>query len=74
MQYDYIEKAYKASPYLKQGYYNYQYIFLPDGEKEGDALTIEGSHFETQNNYYIFVYHRPQGTVYDQLICLYFNE
>ena len=74
MQYDYTDKAYKAAPYLKQGYYNYQYIFLPDGAKEGDALTIEGSHFETQNNYYIFVYHRPQGTVYDQLICLYFNE
>jgi len=73
MQYDYENKAYKASPFLKQGYYNYLYVFLPDGEKEGDVFTVEGSHFETQNDYYIFVYHRPQGTVYDQLISLYFN-
>ena len=73
MQYDYENKAYTASPYLKQGYYNYIYAFLPDGEKEGDLFTVEGSHFETQNEYYIFVYHRPMGTVYDQLISVSFN-
>ena len=74
MSYDYEDKAYKASPYLKQGYYNYLYAFVPDGKQEADLSVIEGSHYETQNRYYIFVYHKKQGTVYDQLISLYVNN
>lgn len=74
MIYDYEDKAYKASPFLKQGYYNYNYVFLADGAKEGEFSVIEGSHFETQNEYYIFVYHRPQGGVFDKLVGLYFED
>ena len=29
---------------------------------------IEGSHYETRNDYHIYVYYRPIGEVYDQLI------
>lgn len=60
--------GYECTLYLKQGYYNYQYIFLKDGETAGDETVIEGMHYDTENDYAIYVYHRQPGTFYDQLI------
>ena len=58
---------YEADIYLKQGYYNYEYVLL---KNDGDAISsfIEGTHFETINNYTIYIYHRESGENYDQLI------
>jgi hypothetical protein len=70
MTYNYKQKAYVANLYLKQGYYNYQYVFLPNGEKTGDETMIEGNHFETENEYTIFVYNREAGVSFDKLIGL----
>ncbi|MEI6852995.1 MAG: hypothetical protein WCL06_09135, partial [Bacteroidota bacterium] len=68
MKYNYDLKGYEANLYLKQGYYNYQYVFLENGSKVGDETLIEGSHYETDNEYTIYVYHREQGKVYDVLV------
>jgi hypothetical protein len=68
MKYNFEERAYEAALYLKQGYYNYEYVFVQDGSNEADATFIEGNHYETENNYVIYVYHRPIGGQYDQLI------
>jgi hypothetical protein len=60
----------EASFYCKQGYYNYIYVFVPKGkgdQKINDAY-IEGSHWETQNNYTILLYLQEEGTSYDKLI------
>ncbi|MFO8086730.1 MAG: DUF5103 domain-containing protein [Bacteroidales bacterium] len=70
MQYDARAKAYRASLYLKQGYYNYQYVFLANGADRGDASRFEGQHYETENDYTIFVYHRAAGADYDKLIAV----
>ncbi len=69
-KYNYQEKGYMASLFLKQGYYNYQYVFLEDGKNSGDETLIEGNHYETENEYTILVYHKEPGTVYDKLIGL----
>lgn len=61
-------KEYKADVYLKQGYYDYQYAFLPDHSNVADCTVIEGNHSETENTYYILTYYRPVGIYYDQLI------
>jgi hypothetical protein len=53
---------------LKQGYYDYQYIVKENGELAGSILLTEGSHYETNNEYSIFVYYRDPGSVYDQLL------
>jgi hypothetical protein len=53
---------------LKQGAYNYQYVYLPRGSNQIDATYIEGTHYETNNIYYIFVYYQEEGTSYDRLI------
>ena len=70
MAYDYPNKAYVANLYVKQGYYNYQYVFLPNNQKTGDETVIEGNHFETENEYTIYIYNREPGTIFDKLIGL----
>ncbi len=70
MKYNYQYKVYEGILYLKQGYYNYQYVFLPNGDNVGDETFIEGNHFETENEYTIFVYNREPGTTFDKLIGL----
>jgi hypothetical protein len=70
MTFNYFKKAYECDLYLKQGYYNYQIMFLEDGKLAGDETLIEGNHWETENDYTVYVYHRQIGTYYDQLICI----
>lgn len=67
MHYNEDKGIYEASIYLKQGYYNYEYVFK---KNEGGSLSrfIEGTHYQTVNDYKIYIYHRPTGEQYDQLI------
>ncbi len=68
MIYNHESRAYEAALFLKQGWYNYKYTFVPDGTGEELLLPYEGSHFETSNEYFILVYYRPRGERYDRLI------
>jgi hypothetical protein len=61
--------GYEGLLHLKQGYYNYEYVFKDDKQKIDETL-IEGSHAITENDYTILVYHRFPGTFYDQLIAV----
>lgn len=61
-------KAYTKRLYLKQGYYSYQLIFLPKGSNIGETDRIEGNHFETPNDYTVYVYQRTPNDRYDRLI------
>lgn len=60
--------AWEAVILLKQGYYNYQYVFVPDKGDTIDETHIEGSHWETNNEYYILLYLQEEGSSYDRLI------
>lgn len=68
LKYNFKRFGYEAQIYLKQGYYNYQYVLLEDRQQKGDEAFIEGTHFETENDYTILAYHRSRGTNYDRLI------
>jgi len=70
MSYNFDQKAYEAKIFLKQGYYNYLYTFLENRSNVGDVTFIEGSFWQTENDYTIYVYHRQQGDSYDQLIAV----
>lgn len=59
---------YEKSELLKQGIYNYQYLFVPNDRSIGETALIEGDFFQTENEYSIFVYYRPLGARYDRLI------
>ncbi len=69
MYYDYSEQSYKLRMLLKQGFYNYQYVFVSDEDKKLNFSFTEGNHYETENNYVIYVYYRSQGNEYDELIA-----
>lgn len=68
LTYNYKRMGYEARLYLKQGYYNYIYVLSNDQNKTGDETLLEGNHWDTENEYSIFVYHRKFGTYYDQLV------
>lgn len=68
MDYDYKTQAYVKTMLLKQGYYDYQYMMKYDNETKGDISFIEGNHWETDNEYTIYVYNREMGNPYDKLI------
>lgn len=68
MEWNQSMKAYTARLFLKQGYYAYQLLFLPAGSTVGETSRLEGNHFQTLNDYYIYVYQRNPGDLYDRLI------
>ena len=70
MTYNYNRKGYEAAFYLKQGYYNYLYAYVEDGSFLADIPFFEGNHWETSNDYYIYVYNRETGDKHDRLIAL----
>jgi hypothetical protein len=65
MSYDSVKREYSARLFLKQGWYDYQYVVKSSSLP---YYHIEGSHFETENYYEIFVYYRPFQPKADLLI------
>ncbi|MDL2282849.1 DUF5103 domain-containing protein [Parabacteroides sp. OttesenSCG-928-G06] len=59
---------YEKNIFLKQGHYNYQYLFQKKGEEKATVMPIEGSYYPTENEYRIHIYYRPMGERYDRLI------
>ena len=68
MKYDASSGCYTADLLLKQGAYNYLYLWVPDGTAVGQTGRIEGDHYETINEYLVKVYDRPIGERYDRLV------
>lgn len=67
MTYNRQKQAYEGTVLLKQGYYNYNYLFVPDGSETGYTRPTDGDFYETENEYIILVYYRPNGGRYDKL-------
>lgn len=59
---------YHASLFLKQGVYDYEYVWVDNKTKKADDVPLEGSHFETENDYQILVYYRPPAARWDELV------
>lgn len=63
--------AYQGMLYLKQGFYNYRYVTIPDPNRNGvppSASPIEGDFWGTENDYLLLLYFRPFGSRADELI------
>jgi hypothetical protein len=59
---------YELTLLLKQGYYNFMYAYKDENEKNIKCENLEGSHYETENDYQIFVYYGKITDRYDRLI------
>ena len=65
MKLDDKTNQYTNTQLLKQGFYNYKYVVKSDTL---DYNYLEGNHFETENDYEIFVYYTPPNLRGDLLI------
>lgn len=65
MTYDATLHEYSINLLMKQGFYNYIYHTGNDNE---NAYTFEGSFYQTENQYDIFVYFKPLGSFTERLV------
>lgn len=70
LSYDESSRRFYTTLLLKQGVYDYQYIWAENGSVS--AVPFEGSFFQTSNTYQIFFYYRRPGGRWDELVG--FNE
>jgi hypothetical protein len=68
LTYDFETKSYRLELLLKQGYYNYEYVLIRDGSRFPDATFMEGSYYEAENDYLVYVYLTTTTGRYDRLI------
>ncbi|RLK03379.1 type IX secretion system plug protein [Tenacibaculum discolor] len=76
MTYDSSQKIYKTTLPFKQGFYNYSYATL-DNNKNVDLHEVDGSFYQTENEYTVIVYYKPFGEIYDRVIGVgygFFNQ
>lgn len=57
---------YETDILLKQGFYNYTYVTL-DQDNYLNTL-VEGTHYQTENDYTVLVYYSKFGSKYDEVI------
>jgi hypothetical protein len=68
LNFDPANGKYFASLFLKQGVYDYQYVWVDKVTGKADDIALEGSHFETENDYHVLVYYHPAGARWDELV------
>ena len=76
MQYNEKQKTYTANFLLKQGFYNYTFATL-DSKGNLNTNDVNGSFYETENEYTVIVYYKPFGGYYERVIGIgtgYFDQ
>lgn len=68
LSYDERLGCYETSLLLKQGYYNYTYLFVPEETNIPSQMHVDGSFFQTSQDYYVFVYLYDYDFGYDRLL------
>ena len=67
MHFDPSNGKFVASLFLKQGVYDYTYVWV-DKAGKADDTALEGSHFETENDYQVLVYYHPPTARWEELV------
>ncbi|MBK8497253.1 MAG: DUF5103 domain-containing protein [Flavobacteriales bacterium] len=62
------EKRYTATLLLKQGFYDFSFVTLPRGATAPDIGAVEGSHYQTENDYLVLVYFSDRQQRCDRLV------
>ncbi len=68
MRFNASKGTYETTLFLKQGFYNYTFATVNETSKVPDVDFTDGHFYDTENDYTIYLYHRPFGELYDQLI------
>jgi hypothetical protein len=67
LEYDSSRELYLGDALFKQGYYDYMFA-LRENDGFLNIEDIEGSYYETENDYLIIVYYRPLGAEFDRIV------
>ncbi|RYF23154.1 MAG: DUF5103 domain-containing protein, partial [Flavobacteriales bacterium] len=67
MSFDSSRKRYYSNIKLKQGLYDFKYVWVDENGKYDDTI-FEGSFFETGNTYQVLVYYKKPGGRWDELV------
>lgn len=68
LKYSSKSKQYVGKLLLKQGLYDYAYIFVPNNQLKVDWGSIEGNFSDTSNEYLLLVYYKPPNNNYQKLV------
>ena len=68
MQYDNDTKCYWLTALVKQGGYDYQFWFVPKDTQKTTTQRVDGSYWQTENTYTVYVWWRSFGSRYDRLV------
>lgn len=69
LEYDESRGIYVGTAQFKQGFYDYMFA-LQDEDGNLDIDRVEGSWYETENDYMVLVYLRSFGGLYDRLLAV----
>jgi len=64
---------YEVTILMKQGFYNYQFL-TKDQQGNISNHDIDGSHYQTENDYTVLVYYRPFGARYTKVVGVGFGN
>ena len=76
LMYNFEDKSYQGQILLKQGFYNYTFATV-DEDNIIDTNEVNGSFFQTENEYTVITYYKPFGGLYDRIIGIgtgYYNN
>jgi len=68
LNFDALNGKFVISDFLKQGVYDYEYVWVDKTSGRVDNTALEGNHFETENDYQLLVYYHPPGARWDELV------
>lgn len=68
LNYSASRKRFYGNITFKQGLYDYAYVWYDKNSQQINPLAFEGSYFETENNYQVFVYFHKPGARWEELI------
>ena len=67
LSYNFADNSYQGQILLKQGFYNYTFATVNEN-KTVDTNQINGTFFQTENEYTVIAYYKPFGGLYDRVI------
>ncbi|TZF83859.1 DUF5103 domain-containing protein [Pedobacter sp. BS3] len=68
LTFDNNRKRFYGTLFLKQGLYNYHYVWADENGRIISDSVFDGTHYETENNYQLFFYYRPVGSRWEELV------
>ncbi|MEN8121960.1 MAG: type IX secretion system plug protein domain-containing protein [Bacteroidota bacterium] len=71
MTFNESKQQYTLTLILKQGYYNYQYVFKSEGlsiDKTNQWFSVEGNYYQTENDYFLLTYYKNPTDLTDEIV------